>query len=349
MSNHLGNVLTTVTDVKIPVDGKYQYVGTGGNYRRTPSGYASVTAGTGDYNQLEAPNTTIDNYLPYISNASDFYAFGELMPGRGSAFATTSRHLFNGKEQDVEMYNIAGTSYDFGDRIYNPRLGRWLSVDPLSKKFPMLTPYQYGSLNPIWNIDLDGLESVNYNLLLPNFLFTTKLTTTTAKVIDKTANATVTGFNKADQFMESHKGSLSNDTKGFISEGHNDASNIGTFSKEELQGTAKALDYTGTGLKVAGYAGLIFSGAGAPLIEGGEILSKAADVIQAGIDIKEGNYGKAAVNVGFNVAGYKLGKTIDKSLLKGTDKEIIKTGADLKVDLLKKATEATIDEKEKKK
>jgi hypothetical protein len=36
---------------------------------------------------------------------------------------------------------------------------RFLSVDPLTKKYPMLTPYQFASNQPIWAIDLDGGEA----------------------------------------------------------------------------------------------------------------------------------------------------------------------------------------------
>lgn len=36
-----------------------------------------------------------------------------------------------------------------------------LSVDPLTKSYPMLTPYQFASNTPIMAIDLDGLEAVN--------------------------------------------------------------------------------------------------------------------------------------------------------------------------------------------
>lgn len=43
---------------------------------------------------------------------------------------------------------------------------RFLSVDPLTRKFAMLTPYQYGSNNPVWNIDLDGLEGVTFQDVL---------------------------------------------------------------------------------------------------------------------------------------------------------------------------------------
>ena len=79
------------------------------------------------------------------------------MPGRKFSQPNSSyRYGFNGKEQDKET---TGTStYDYGFRIYNPALGRFLSVDPLTVNYPMLTPYQFASNCPISGIDLDGLE-----------------------------------------------------------------------------------------------------------------------------------------------------------------------------------------------
>ena len=46
-------------------------------------------------------------------------------------------------------------------RIYDPRLGRFLSVDPITKEYPELTPYQFASNRPIDGTDLDGLEYNN--------------------------------------------------------------------------------------------------------------------------------------------------------------------------------------------
>ena len=59
--------------------------------------------------------------------------------------------------QSKETYGD-GNIYDYGFRIYNPRLGKFLSVDPLNKFYPMLTPYQFTSNRPIDGVDLDGLE-----------------------------------------------------------------------------------------------------------------------------------------------------------------------------------------------
>jgi len=48
---------------------------------------------------------------------------------------------------------------DYGFRLYNPAIAKFLSVDPLAPEYPELTPYQFASNTPIWAIDLDGLEA----------------------------------------------------------------------------------------------------------------------------------------------------------------------------------------------
>ena len=50
--------------------------------------------------------------------------------------------------------------YDYGFRVYDPRLGRFLSLDPLFAGYPYYTPYQFAGNKPIWAIDLDGLEEL---------------------------------------------------------------------------------------------------------------------------------------------------------------------------------------------
>lgn len=56
------------------------------------------------------------------------------------------------------MIGTAGSTQDYGFRIYNPSLGRFLSVDPLTENYPHLTPYQFASNRPIDGTDIDGLE-----------------------------------------------------------------------------------------------------------------------------------------------------------------------------------------------
>ena len=47
---------------------------------------------------------------------------------------------------------------DYGFRLYNPAIAKFLSVDPLAPEYPWYTPYQFAGNMPIRYIDLDGLE-----------------------------------------------------------------------------------------------------------------------------------------------------------------------------------------------
>src|SRR5690606_30033954 len=118
LSNHLGNVLAVVTD-NIHLD--------------QDSTWASV------------------------ANVTDYYPFGLAMEGR-TVQDSSYRYGFNGKEEDSNGEWGGQNHYDYGFRIYNPSIAKFLSVDPLSPGYPWYTPYQFAGNTPIAAIDLDGLE-----------------------------------------------------------------------------------------------------------------------------------------------------------------------------------------------
>ena len=117
---------------------------------------------------------------PELIADRDYLAFGlgleraEDIPLAVSGIVKQSeyRYAFNGKEQDDkgEWVSInspdniqrSSTHYDYGFRIYNPGLARFLSLDPLTTEYPMLTPYQFASNRPIDGIDIDGQEYLTY-------------------------------------------------------------------------------------------------------------------------------------------------------------------------------------------
>ncbi|WP_316815865.1 RHS repeat-associated core domain-containing protein [Pedobacter nyackensis] len=123
LNNHLGNVMSVINDDR--------------------------TGGSG-------------NYAPIVINAQDYYAFGSMMPGRTHTLGSSSayRYGFNGKENDNEVKGT-GNQQDYGMRIYDPRIAKFLSVDPLTKEYPWYTPYQFAGNNPIKFVDLDGAEEYN--------------------------------------------------------------------------------------------------------------------------------------------------------------------------------------------
>lgn len=93
----------------------------------------------------------------------DYYPFGSPMSSR-SFNPSSSRYGFNGKEKDDET----GTQ-DYGMRIYNPVLGKFLSVDPIFRDFPWNSPYAFAENDVISSIDLDGLEK--YKVGKNNYLY----------------------------------------------------------------------------------------------------------------------------------------------------------------------------------
>ncbi len=70
------------------------------------------------------------------------------------------RFGFIGAENDNEISGT-GNSQDHKFRMYDPRLGRYRSRDPLSKSFPWNSPYAYAENRVIDGIDLEGLEYVS--------------------------------------------------------------------------------------------------------------------------------------------------------------------------------------------
>jgi RHS repeat-associated protein len=126
LSNHLGNVLSVINDIKLPV--------------------------------VAEDGTTIISYSAVVISATDYSAFGFALYGRTWS-SKSYRYGFNGKEKDSE--NFAG-AYHFGARIYDGRLGRFLSIDPALKESPWSTPYSFAANKPIWMIDRNGLKGTIY-------------------------------------------------------------------------------------------------------------------------------------------------------------------------------------------
>ncbi len=78
------------------------------------------------------------------------------MPGRKyTASSSSYRYGFNGKENDNEVIG-EGNQIDYGKRVYDPRLGRFLSVDPLAHQFSWMSPYAAMNDNPIKFTDPTG-------------------------------------------------------------------------------------------------------------------------------------------------------------------------------------------------
>lgn len=128
--DHLGNIRVVITDVK-------------------------------ETENQDADGLPEGPYNATLVATNNYYPFGMLKPGQHWS-SEDYRYGFNGKEQDNE-WSGSGNSYDYGFRIYNPRIARFLSVDPLAPDYPEWSPYPFAMNRVIDGVDLDGLEFTHYS------------------------------------------------------------------------------------------------------------------------------------------------------------------------------------------
>jgi hypothetical protein len=122
LTNHLGNVMTTISDKKI-----FELI------TLTPLVYT---------------------WKPEVLSWQDYYPFGMIMPGR-KYNSEEYRFSFNGFENDDEVKGI-GNHNSFGDYGYDTRVvARW-RPDPECLQFPGYSPYAAFANNPIFYRDIGG-------------------------------------------------------------------------------------------------------------------------------------------------------------------------------------------------
>ncbi|MDO5981902.1 RHS repeat protein [Flavivirga spongiicola] len=127
LSNHLGNVLSVVSDRKLVDD---------------PLNFTNFTADVLTYN--------------------DYYPFGMLLPNRHGS-SDSYRYGFQGQEKDDEVKG-EGNSLNYTFRMHDPRVGRFFAVDPLTREYPHYTPYSFSGNKVIAYGELEGLEEYHYTI-----------------------------------------------------------------------------------------------------------------------------------------------------------------------------------------
>lgn len=91
-----------------------------------------------------------------IEQVNHYYPFGGLM-GESKSLASSQRYKYNGKELD-RTHGLDW--YDYGARMYDPALARWMVPDPLAEKYYGVSPYAYCHDNPTNAMDPDGKNPI---------------------------------------------------------------------------------------------------------------------------------------------------------------------------------------------
>lgn len=167
------------------------------------NGYCYVYVSNESDQMVYFDNLQVSNIHARIIEENHYYAYGLKIAGISSRKLpdpaeghTSNKDLYN----DKELWDEADLNwYDYGFRNYDPQIGRFPQLDPLTDEYPELTPFQYGSCDPIMNIDLDGLEgwsSLGSGVAAVQTL--TDVVITSAKTVAKSAPGF---FAKAGKFL----------------------------------------------------------------------------------------------------------------------------------------------------
>ncbi len=152
LSNHLGNVLATISDRKWGVDDGIYNLSTGAKTSSTPD---KIT----------------DYYISTVLTYSDYDPFGTQQKGRYGG--EDYRYGFQAQEMDNEIKG-QGYSLNYEYRMHDPRIGRFFTVDPLAGDYPHNSVYAFSENTVINAVELEGLEKT---VVIHRRLFDPKLNT----------------------------------------------------------------------------------------------------------------------------------------------------------------------------
>jgi len=149
-----------------------------------------------------------------ITQVAEYYPFGSsYLPFNP---AGSNKYLYNGKEKQDDV--LAGTAldeYDYEARYYDPVIGRFNMLDPMTEKYHGLSPYAYCADNPMRYIDPTGMEFTDDAWKWVNELIAqvnSRQESNNAKIADKKAKLDAKGLSaRQEKTLNRQIGRLENE------------------------------------------------------------------------------------------------------------------------------------------